>query len=126
MKTFPTAALTWMFTRLPSPLVALAAAALAVFFVSDVAIPDFLPFLDEAVLALLFTGAMTELIQRRKARGSAIDASSRPADDLSGVRGRGSKEETTEAHFSASQGATTPLTKRSGVTQVFRGRDQRC
>jgi hypothetical protein len=69
MKTFPMTALTWMFTRLPSPAVAIAAAALAVFFVSDVAIPDFLPFLDEAVLAFLFTGAMTELIQRRKARG---------------------------------------------------------
>ncbi len=75
MKTLPTTALTWMFTRLPSPVVALAAAALAVFFVSDVAIPDFLPFLDEALLAFLFTGAMTELIQRRKARGGAIDAS---------------------------------------------------
>lgn len=68
MKTFPTTALTWMFTRLPSFAVALAAAALAVFLVSDVAIPDFLPFVDEAVLAFLFTGAMTELIQRRKAR----------------------------------------------------------
>lgn len=70
MKTFPTTAPTWMFTRLPSPVVAIAAAALAVFFVSDVAIPDFLPFLDEALLAFLFTGAMTELIQRRKARAN--------------------------------------------------------
>lgn len=68
MKNLPTTVLTWAFARLPSPVIAVAAAALAAFFVTDVAIPDVLPFLDEAMLAFFFTGAMTELLRRRKAR----------------------------------------------------------
>ena len=70
MKTFPMTVLTWAFARLPSPLIAVAAAALAVFFVTDVAIPDVIPFVDEAALAFFFTGAMAELLRRRRARAT--------------------------------------------------------
>ena len=81
MKTLPTTAFTWLFTRLPGGAVALAAAALAVLFVGDVAIPDFLPFVDEALLAYLLTGAMTELRQRRRARaGGAAKVDGAPVE----------------------------------------------
>jgi len=72
MKNVPTTVLTWAFARLPSPVIAVAAAALAAFFVTDVAIPDVLPFVDEAMLAFFFTGAVTELLRRRKQRADDV------------------------------------------------------
>jgi len=72
MKNVPTTVLTWAFARLPSPVIAVAAAALAAFFVTDVAIPDVVPFVDEAMLAFFFTGAVTELLRRRKQRADDV------------------------------------------------------
>lgn len=70
MKTLLPGALSRAFTRLPAPVLALAAVALAFFFTTDLAIPDALPFVDEAVLALLLTGVLQELIGRRRIRST--------------------------------------------------------
>lgn len=57
-------------SRLPGPVLAISALLLAVFFTTDLVIPDALPFVDEAVLALLLTGVLQELVGRRKERST--------------------------------------------------------
>ena len=67
MKTPTDAAIPRFLSRISTPLVSVAAVILGGFLLTDLAIPDFVPFVDEALLALLFTGAVAELLKRRRA-----------------------------------------------------------
>ncbi len=56
------------FLRLiPTPLLILITFVLTIFVLGDLAIPDPIPFIDEAVLVALLTGAWMTLLERRKA-----------------------------------------------------------
>jgi hypothetical protein len=102
------------FIRLiPTPLLVFLTFVLSMFLVLDLAIPDPVPFIDEAVLLLLFTGSLSALLDRRRASRILGTGDRTPEPDVA-VRGLNAGRVMKDLKYVSGELAATAKSLRKG------------